>query len=103
VAERPDRGPEPPESEPPDTLHLRPLPPATRVVLWILGGLLFAIGVIGLALPIFPQTIPLLLGLAILSLASRRVHDWMERLLNRWPQARRVMRDLRKRVHDRLS
>lgn len=89
--------------ETPEEVHLRPLPPLTRALLLIAGGLLFAIGLVGLALPIIPQTIPLVLGLAILSLASRWVHDLLERLLNRWPRVRRVVAQLRKRVHDRLS
>ena len=89
------------------TAHeLEPLPPPLdgwlRTVLLVLGSGFLLLGLIGLALPVIPQTIPLALGAAMLSLASERLHHGILGLLSRWPAAARVLVSFRTRMHRRL-
>jgi hypothetical protein len=85
------------------TVHLPELPAATRIVFLFLGGGFLLLGLIGLALPVFPQTVPLVLGAALLSVASQRVHDTLERWLNRWPRAAGAYARMRHRIHRWVS
>ena len=62
-------------------------PHGVRLILFLAGAFFLAIGLIGLALPAIPQMVPLVLGLGLLSLASRTIDDWIHRRLERWPRA----------------
>ena len=83
--------------------RLGPLPQGIRLTLFLVGSVLLLIGLVGLALPVVPQTIPLALGIAILSLASEWVHKRLRRLFVRWPSAWRRIQAVRRRLHDWLS
>lgn len=84
-------------------LHLEPLSPWLRWLLVALGSVALIIGLIGLALPIVPQAIPLLFAVTALSLASEGFWRQMERLLGRWPGLRARVVKLRHRAHRALS
>ena len=79
------------------------MPKGTRLMVFVVGGLFLLIGLIGLALPIIPQTIPLTLGIALLSLASERVYRYLQTLLGRWPRVWRTIQALRHRLESWLS
>ena len=84
-------------------VELPALSAVTRLVLWLVGGTLVVLGLIGLALPVVPQTIPLALGAAILSVASRRMERALARLLKRWPKAWAIVSRFRESMHRRLG
>jgi uncharacterized membrane protein YbaN (DUF454 family) len=69
----------------------------------IVGGLLLAVGVAGLALPGIQGILTIVLALAVLSLASKWVHYGLRRLLVRWPKAYDRMEGIRHRIHGWLS
>ena len=73
-----------------------------RMVLHVLGWLLVAIGVAGAFLPILQGWIFLLLGAAVLSVASDRLHRWMHRRLVRWPHAGERLEHFRERIKGRM-
>jgi uncharacterized membrane protein (Fun14 family) len=82
---------------------LEPLPPATRIALWIVGTVLLLIGLVGLALPVVPQAVPLAIGAAFLSLASERFYGLLVRNVERWPRLAQHLVRLRHRLHRLLS
>ncbi|HVS13375.1 MAG TPA: hypothetical protein VMV46_05610 [Thermoanaerobaculia bacterium] len=82
---------------------LEPLPPATRIALWIVGTVFLLIGLVGLALPVVPQAVPLAIGAAFLSLASERFYSLLVRKVERWPKLARRLVQLRHRMHRLLS
>ena len=84
-------------------VHLEPLSPWLRWLLVALGSVALVIGLIGLALPIVPQAIPLLFAFTALSLASEGFWRFLERLLSRWPSLRARVARLRQRAHRALS
>jgi hypothetical protein len=45
----------------------------------------------------------LALGLALLSVASRRLHQWMRPKFKRWPKGWRRLERFRRRLHRRLE
>lgn len=83
--------------------ELEPLPFPIRLIVLIVGGLLLAVGVAGLALPGIQGILTIVLALAVLSLASKWVHYGLRRLLARWPSAYDRMERIRHRVHGWLS
>jgi len=74
-----------------------------RLLLFLGGGLSILVGLVGLALPIIPQTVPLALGVALLSLASERVYGRLQTLLARWPRIWRTIQAVRHRLERWLS
>lgn len=74
-----------------------------RLLLFVIGGFLVLIGLVGLALPVVPQTIPLALGITLLSLASERIYRHLQSFFQRWPGLWRRIQALRRRLENRLS
>lgn len=108
---RPAPAPRRPDEEPERRrvvrhLHLpklRPLSLGVRVTLHVLGWLLTLIGVAGFFLPVIPGALTLGAGLALLSVASRRLHLWLRPKFRRWPRAWRRLERFRRRLHRRLE
>jgi len=93
-----------PRRAPPDPDEiLEPLPPTTRIAIWIVGSVFLLIGLIGLALPVIPQAVPLALGAALLSLASERFYTLLVKNVERWPRLAHHLARLRARLHRWLS
>lgn len=82
---------------------LRPLSLSVRITLHVLGWLMVAIGVAGFFLPVLPGGLALALGLALLSVASRRLHQWLRPKFRRWPKGWRRLENFRRRLHRRLE
>lgn len=99
-----DRSPTQPPAE-------RSGPPAFRKpALWVrllllgLGWLLVLIGIAGLVLPGIQGILTILLGAAILSIASETVHRLLRRLLReRWPAMWQRLNGFRRRWRERLT
>lgn len=79
------------------------LPLAWRVFFVISGWILFLIGVAGLALPGIQGILTILLGLALIGLASHTAHSILERLLSRFPAVWDRMEAIRDRIIDKLE
>jgi hypothetical protein len=86
-----------------DDQHLEPLSIAIRLVLWILGILLLILGVIGLALPVLQGVLFLVLGSALLSVASHGFFKLLKQRLHRWPRIADSVHRARVRMHRRLG
>ena len=83
----------------------RPLPPPSlpvRIVLLVLGWLLILLGIAGLFLPVLQGGLFLLLGAALISLVSRRVHGWLRTLFSRWPRGWKRVERFRRWLHGKL-
>jgi hypothetical protein len=74
-----------------------------RITLILVGWLVLMVGIAGLVLPGIQGIITILLGAAILSAASDRVHSWVNRALSRWPSLAKKMDTLRHRLLIKLS
>ena len=83
--------------------RLAPLPIGVRLLVLFVGGLLILIGFAGLLLPGIQGILTLVLGAAILSLASDWVYKLQMRVLNRWPRISERIEGFRHRVHGWLS
>jgi hypothetical protein len=97
-----DPPPEPEETETPH-VHIPDLPLALRLILLGVGWLVIVLGLAGLLLPGLQGILLLILGAAILSVASDTVHRWMERLLEHRPNMRRRLNSFRDKLRARLS
>jgi fatty acid desaturase len=75
------------------------LPRLTRILLLGVGCILFLIGFIGLLLPVFPQTVPLAVGTALITLGSRTAHRYVHRALDRWPRLQQLVARTQHRLH----
>lgn len=84
-------------------IHIPDLPLGVRVALMIGGWLVVILGFAGLLLPGLQGLLMIVLGAAILSIASDTVHRWLERLLEHRPHIRERLNRFRRRVHSRLS
>lgn len=75
-----------------------------RVSRWVqaglltLGGLLIAIGIVGLVLPGIQGVVTILAGLVVVSLGSHSVHRWTRRSLRRWPRLLAAYERMRRRL-----
>jgi hypothetical protein len=82
-------------------LH-RPLPLWLRVVVLLVGWIVLLVGVAGLVLPGIQGVVTILLGAAILSVASDLAHQWMRKALQRWPKVWNRVEGFRETIHTRL-
>lgn len=80
----------------------RPLPLWLRIVVLLVGWVVLLVGVAGLVLPGIQGVVTILLGAAILSVASELAHKWMRQGLQRWPKVWKRVDGLRNRIYDRL-
>jgi hypothetical protein len=83
--------------------HLAPLPFGVRLLVLIVGGILILVGLAGLFLPGLQGILTLVLGAAILSLASDWVYKLQKRILQRWPSVHEPMERFRHKAHGWLS
>lgn len=72
-------------------------------MLLVLGWLLVLGGVAGLFLPILQGGLMIFFGLALVSLASTRVHRFVRARFRGWPRGWRRFEKLRRRLHRRLG
>ncbi|HET8732473.1 MAG TPA: YbaN family protein, partial [Anaeromyxobacteraceae bacterium] len=83
---------------PPDQPAATALPPVRRALLIALGWTAFALGIVGVVLPVVPTTPFMLVALWAFSLGSERFHGWLyhHRIfgppLQRWRRERTVPR-----------
>lgn len=89
--------------EDPEEIHIPSLPLGTRVALLALSWLCFLVGLAGLLLPGLQGVLLILLGLALMSVASDTVHRWMERVLHRHPGLQRRLQRFRQRIHTKFG
>ena len=82
-------------------LH-QPLPFWLRVVVLLVGWIVLLVGVAGLVLPGIQGVLTILLGAAILSVASELAHRWIRQLLQRWPKVLDRIDAFRDKVYDKL-
>ena len=82
---------------------LAPLPWSVRLLVLFVGTVLIAIGTAGLVLPGIQGILTIAVGLAVVSLASDRVHRQLRRLLSRWPSVQERVENFRHRAHRWLS
>lgn len=80
----------------------RPLPLWLRVVVLLVGWVVLLVGVAGLVLPGIQGVLTILLGAAILSVASELAHKWMRQSLQRWPKVWNRVEGFREKIQDRL-
>ena len=80
-----------------------PLPAWVRVLVLIAGWALILLGIAGLFLPVLQGGLSLIVGFALLSIASQTVHLWLRRLMGRWPGAWRRLEKFRRRLHARIE
>ena len=84
-------------------VHLPELPLGIRVTLLVLGWFMVILGIIGIFLPILQGFAFIFIGLVMLSIASDRVHNWLERVLGRRPSIQQRYMRLRLRLHRKFS
>ena len=93
--------PPPPPTSPEETKWKRKLRLSlgTRVLTFAVGWALLLVGVAGLALPGIQGILTILVGVAVLSLASETAYRLLRRLLHRWPPVWDRIERLRERIH----
>ena len=74
----------------------------TRVLTFAVGWALLLVGVAGLALPGIQGILTILIGIAVLSLASETAYRLLRKLLHRWPPVWNRIESLRERIQRRL-
>lgn len=82
--------------------RLPPLPMWLRVVVLLVGWVVLLVGVAGLVLPGIQGVLTIILGAAILSVASETAHRWTRQCLQRWPKAHDRVEAFREKIHDKL-
>lgn len=80
----------------------RPLPLWLRILLLLIGWIVVLVGVAGLVLPGIQGIATILIGAAILSVASEIAYEWMRWSLRRWPWLWDRVERFRDRLHDKL-
>ena len=83
-------------------LH-RPLPLWLRIVVLLVGWIVLLVGVAGLVLPGIQGIATIVIGAAILSVASELAYEWMRKSLSRWPKVWDRVERFRDRIYDKLS
>ena len=83
--------------------HLPSLHIGVRIVLLGIGWVVLALGFAGLLLPGLQGILLIILGAAILSVASERVHRALTALLRRWPRVSERLDHFRQALHDKLT
>ena len=104
-------GDPPPLDEPQETssqqdfeeIHIPSLPIGTRIVLLGLSWICLILGLAGLLLPGLQGVLLLLLGMALMSVASDTVHRSLEKLLEKRPRIRERLNDFRSKLHRKLG
>jgi len=104
-------GDPPPLDEPQETssqqdfeeIHIPSLPIGTRIVLLGLSWICLILGLAGLLLPGLQGVLLLLLGMALMSVASDTVHRWMEKALHRHPGLQERLQRFRDKIHTRFG
>jgi len=93
--------PPPPPTSPEETKSKRQLRLSlgTRVLTFAVGWALLLVGVAGLALPGIQGILTILVGVAVLSLASETAYRLLRRLLQRWPPVWDRIERFRERIH----
>lgn len=84
-------------------VHIPDLSLRIRIALLIAGWLVVILGLAGLLLPGLQGILLLMLGAAILSVASDTVHRGLERILEGRPRIRDRLNEFRRRLHRRLG
>ena len=74
----------------------------TRVLTFAVGWSLLLVGVAGLALPGIQGILTILVGIAVLSVASESAYRLLKRLLHRWPPVWNRIERFRERIHEWL-
>lgn len=82
--------------------RLPPLPMWLRVVVLLVGWVVLLVGVAGLVLPGIQGVLTIILGAAILSVASETAHKWTRQCLQRWPKAHDRVEAFREKIHGKL-
>ena len=85
------------------TIHIPDLPLSLRILLLVAGWLVIVLGLAGLLLPGLQGVLLLILGGAILSVASDTVHRWLENLLQHRPRMRGRLNRFRNKLRARLG
>lgn len=80
----------------------RPLPLWLRIIVLLVGWVVLLVGVAGLVLPGIQGVVTILVGAAILSVASELAHRWMRKGLQRWPKVWKRVDGFRDKIYDRL-
>lgn len=80
----------------------RPLPLWLRIVVLLVGWIVLLVGVAGLVLPGIQGVATIVIGAAILSVASELAYEWMRRGLSRWPKVWDRVESFRDRILDKL-
>lgn len=80
----------------------RPLPLWLRIVVLLIGWIVLLVGVAGLVLPGIQGIATIVIGAAILSVASEIAYEWMRKSLSRWPKVWDRVERFRDRINDKL-
>lgn len=99
----PEEEPEIPLDDGEAHIHIPDLPLALRILLLVAGWFVIVLGLAGLLLPGLQGILLLILGAAILSVASDTVHRWLENLLQHRPQMRDRLNRFRSKLRARLG
>jgi hypothetical protein len=101
--DRRDTAPDLVEDDPEVHVHIPDLPLALRIGLLILGWVVIVLGLAGLLLPGLQGILLLILGAAILSVASDTVHRWLENMLENHPKMLQRLNRFRDKLHSKLG
>jgi Putative transmembrane protein (PGPGW) len=80
----------------------RPLPLWLRIVVLLVGWIVLLVGVAGLVLPGIQGIATIVIGAAILSVASEIAYELMRKTFRRWPAIWDRVERFRDRIHDKL-
>lgn len=86
-----------------EALHLPELSLGVRITLMILGWFMVLLGIAGIFLPVLQGFAFIFIGLVMLSIASEKVHGWLDRGLQRRPSIQQRYLQLRQRLHLKFS
>ena len=86
-----------------EEIHIPSLPIGTRIILLGLSWICLILGLAGLLLPGLQGVLLLLLGMALMSVASDTAHRWMEKALRRHPRLQERLQRVRDKIHTRFG